>query len=682
MSEVVQIPVLGSRRAWALILAPVGGAFLVESDSAEADRHAEALWQLREGGEYEYEFPDSHLYFAKHDCVSPSVGHRYRGRIRTGNLVGRLKLDVVLDYTCEIVGHVEFEVTSWKLDYREDYQRMLGDIARRATDLVFSAQELVQQQVSVDRAVDSSTRYQRFAFLRAILESDRFTDALAKICAAPIRRLVNETHEIRPASVRRATPSVVRQFARANKKPRWITTEDRVETCDVDENRFVKYVLGTFSDFLREISEKAGPNERLLREAKALGERLDRVLAEPFFRQVSQLTRMPLGSTALQRREGYREILRAWMIWDAAAKLAWKNGEHVYAAGKKNVAALYEYWCYFKLLEVVQKLFHVSEEDLAKELIVSNDQGLTLSLKEGKRSPLHGTFAVPGNEGRYRRLAIEFSYNATFNRKGGGSWTFPMRPDYTIGFRPEGMELEEAVKHDLVTYVHFDAKYKFDEIESELGEMESGETDGTEDETPQQRAARDVKRVDVLKMHAYRDAIRRTGGAYVLYPGNQAKSPRRLYKEILPGLGAFPLSPSIDSSSEIERFLSDVAVHLCDRLTQWEEYRFQQHAVYASQTAVSMLQADAIPGLFKAVKASGLFVLPCDRYWASPTSVRWITIPDDNSEVAPHVVRVAPYGYRGTMSLMSLKSEHVAFVPLYAGYSGDSLVNVWKIQGE
>ena len=138
MSEVVQIPVLGSRRAWALILAPVGGAFLVESDSAEADRHAEALWQLREGGEYEYEFPDSHLYFAKHDCVSPSVGHLYRGRIRTGNLVGRLKLDVVLDYTCEIVGHVEFEVTSWKLDYREDYQRMLGDIARRATDLVFS----------------------------------------------------------------------------------------------------------------------------------------------------------------------------------------------------------------------------------------------------------------------------------------------------------------------------------------------------------------------------------------------------------------------------------------------------------------------------------------------------------------------------------------------------------------
>ena len=31
------------------------------------------------------------------------------------------------------------------------------------------------------------------------------------------------------------------------------------------------------------------------------------------------------------------------------------------------------------------------------------------------------------------------------------------------------------------------------------------------------------KNADLLKMHAYKDAIRRTGGAYVLYPGDKSK---------------------------------------------------------------------------------------------------------------------------------------------------------------
>lgn len=679
MSEVFQIPVLGARHVWALRIAPVRGAFLQEADAAESDRNAEARWQLREGDEYEYEFSDNRLLFAEHECVSPSVGHPHRGRIRTGNLVGRLMLDVLLDHTGGKVGFVEFEVTSRKLDYRADYRQMLDDIARRATDLLFSAQEQIHQQVTVDVAVDSSTLYQRFAFLRAILESDRFSDALAKICASPIRKLVDEEHEVRPACLRRVTPGVARQLARAGMHPRWVVTEDRVETCDVDENRFVKYVLGAFADFLREIAEKDASNEHLTREAKALGERLDRALAEPFFRHVSQLTRLPLGSTALQRREGYREILNAWTIWDAAAKLAWKNGEQVYAAGKKNVAALYEYWCYFKLLDVVQKLFHVSEEEIAKDLIVSNDQGLTLSLKEGKRSPLHGTFEVPGSQGRYRRLAIDFSYNETFNRRGGGSWTLPMRPDYTIAFRPEGMGLQAAVENDLVTYVHFDAKYKFDEIESELREIETGVTDGTEDETPQQRNERDVKRVDILKMHAYRDAIRRTGGAYVLYPGNTAKAPTRLYDEILPGLGAFPLSPSIDSSSEIERFLSDVAAHLCDRMSKWEEYKFQRHAVYSSSSQTTMLQADAIRGLYTAVKTSGIFPLPATRHLASPASVRWIAIPDDDPNLPPHVLRVAANGYRGTLNLAALKYGHPQFVDVPFGTRLDEQFLIWRL---
>ena len=51
------------------------------------------------------------------------------------------------------------------------------------------------------------------------------------------------------------------------------------------------------------------------------------------------------------------------------------------------------------------------------------------------------------------------------------------------------------------------------------------------------------KNADLLKMHTYNDAIRRTIGSYVLYPGESNLSDENesifsLYDEILPGVGA------------------------------------------------------------------------------------------------------------------------------------------------
>ena len=44
-------------------------------------------------------------------------------------------------------------------------------------------------------------------------------------------------------------------------------------------------------------------------------------------------------------------------------------------------------------------------------------------------------------------------------------------------------------------------------------------------------------------MHAYKDAIRRTGGAYILYPGTDNQNPLKGFHEIIPGLGAFAIRP-------------------------------------------------------------------------------------------------------------------------------------------
>lgn len=128
-----------------------------------------------------------------------------------------------------------------------------------------------------------------------------------------------------------------------------------------------------------------------------------------------------------------------------------------------------------------------------------------------------------------------------------------------------------------------------------------------------------------------------------------------------------------------ERFLSDVATHLCDRMTKWEEYNFQRHAVYSSAAPVTMIQADPIPGLYKAVKSSGIFPFPITRQLPAPTSVRWIAIPDDDPTQPPHVLRVAANGYRGTMNLMTVKFKYPHFGAVALPGDITSVFHLWSV---
>src|SRR5207237_3509490 len=83
------------------------------------------------------------------------------------------------------------------------------------------------------------------------------------------------------------------------------------------------------------------------------------------------------------------------------------------------------------------------------------------------------------------------------------------------------------------------------------------------------------RRDDLLKMHAYRDAIRRSAGAYVLFPGTSTPRSFREYLELIPGLGAFPLRPGDDSGrAALRRFIDDVLLHAADQATAEERKRF------------------------------------------------------------------------------------------------------------
>ena len=93
-----------------------------------------------------------------------------------------------------------------------------------------------------------------------------------------------------------------------------------------------------------------------------------------------------------------------------------------------------------------------------------------------------------------------------------------MQPDYTISIWPAEYSPQEAEQNELMVHVHFDAKYRVERLRDLLGDSKDDE-DFEKGAAPKDEVPTVAKYSDLMKMHAYRDAVRRTAGAYVLYPG-------------------------------------------------------------------------------------------------------------------------------------------------------------------
>ncbi len=296
-------------------------------------------------------------------------------------------------------------------------------------------------------------------------------------------------------------------------------------------------------------------------------------------------------------------------MFNLAAKLTWEGGDDVYDIEKRNVAVLYEYWLFFELLKIVENVLGIKP---GKNLIVDTNDQLGLQLKQGKYFPIKGIC-----EKHNRKLEVQFSYNRTFSGKNdypeGGSWTRSMRPDYTLSIWPAGIDDKEAEKQELITHIHFDAKYKIEKIIESIGEDESGdeekETENLNEEKKDQSKGT-FKRADLLKMHAYKDAIRRTGGAYILYPGKEKDTfKRKGFRELIPGLGAFQIRPSENKdngSKELEEFLEEVVNHFINRTSQREKTAYRIYDIHKEEPRKEDEVRDALPEAY-GVNRSFLF---------------------------------------------------------------------------
>lgn len=657
---------------------------LIEKEDAE--ENGEARYQLKEGYFYDYELSKS-VYFLGDpfdNIIQPHKRIPHIGRIAPNIYVGTLDIPILKNGTEEAVTKIQLEVQSSKSGYRDDYRDMLELITEKCTDLLLRANSPVSQHFAIDYTKDSQTLYQKFAFIKSVIGTEEFAEAIHRIVTAPVTKWTETTEEKDIRNARRFSNSSIKEILKGSKRnklpeshylngygittlPERITTQRKADSVDTPENRFIKHSLENFLKFSTDINNKAKEfgHKKIENESEVLIRELESQLHHSFFKDISRPTTLKLNSPVLQRKEGYREVLRVWLMFDLAAKLIWKGGDDVYSGGKKDIATLYEYWLFFKLLDLFQSIFEIEPKDIS-DLIKETPDGLNLQIKQGKFTALRGVYDS-GN----RKLNIRFNYNRSFSGKkhypDSGSWTTTLRPDYTLSFWPFGISETEAEKQELIVHIHFDAKYKIANLTDFL--EQTTENDLDKEKTENRKGI--YKNADMLKMHAYKDAIRRTGGAYVLYPGDKSIN-QKGFHEIIPGLGAFPVKPSKDNSGigELKAFILEVIEHFINRASQREKIAYRTFDIYKNPPESDNLLRELLPESYN----SNRDLIPDDTfilvgYYHSKEQYNWIK-------------RTGLYNFRmgsGTGSL-PLDRETVSARYLLLHTSGDTeSSDLWKI---
>lgn len=656
--KILQIPLDALESGLILTIYPEGNAALREIDILEAEEYSESRFQILEGNSYEYNFNKNNFQLSASisGIVIPSKRHSSSGRIVPNIYVGTLTLDILNITEDNAISKLDIEVLATKFNqkldksYRENYRFMLEDITDKCTELLMQINSPVHQTFEIDFDSNQNTIYQRFCFVQSILNNSDFTESVQIVISNPKTNWDegNEISDIR--KIRRVSNYALRQIisgtnrvglpvnhllqkSNINSVPLKINGYRKIENLDTPENRFIKHVLEVFKKFCEEcltvFTEKQ--LSKPIQEAQYLIHSLESQLNHIFFQNIKLPTSLKLNSPVLQKRSGYREILSRWLQFDLASKLIWKGGEDVYNVGKKDIASLYEYWLFFTLYDLIKEKFNIQsvnfDEQAYKHLIVPTSDGLNVMVKSGKHTALEGIYTK-----RNRNLKIKFSYNRTF--KGGnnyidaksGSWTAPLRPDYTLSVWANDFKEEEAEANESIVHIHFDAKYKitnfYQNVNPNLDGLEL-ELTLNQDELDERKGT--YKNIDLLKMHAYKDAIRRSGGAYILYPGAKEK-PFRGFHEIIPGLGAFSVNPSTNKYeiNELSRFIDSIIDHLLDRTSQREQLSDETYKIFKEPKLDDNVLHESIPEYIDSEKLNPNETIVIVGFYKSKEQLDWI----------------------------------------------------------
>ena len=472
--------------------------------------------------------------------------HILAGFINYKNEIGRSEIQIIYKVGKETrTFRFGFEVLSTKLDYHEHWRAIVEDIEREYRMLSLDYLRRTFHGFSPDQNGEHPDIVWWSVFEE---EQRKFMKACKSIVDRPRHRLHGEEVYLRADKLKQTPHNIENRLAEHRKEPAYLyRVEQQVQSNDTQENRFLKFALqqiGKRYEELRQRIEAVKTASETMKEAMlATSETLKRLQHHPFFRTVGRYKGMNQESMVLQRATGYSQVYRTWNL----LRRAYSLNDGLYRLQTKDIATLYEIWCFIEVSHIVKEQLHLENEDV----------------EHRNRMEMNGIFSWELGKGEHSRIlfrkdGVELA-ELVYNPKNAGEVndnvgmkdlvvpTVPQKPDIVL----------QLTKNDLLqgmrmTYL-FDAKYRID-----------GKDKGV-----------DVPPEDAInQMHRYRDAIyyrdyaanalkKEVIGGYILFPGDGEPDDvavSKFYKTIKEvNIGAFPLRPKdVENRKLLERFIAEL----------------------------------------------------------------------------------------------------------------------------
>ena len=487
-------------------------------------------------------------------------GHLY-GSLNFGNDIGKSCLDFRYDKNGESCAFVfEFEVFPVKLDYKNDLKSILQDIEEEYPEYVLDYLHKTYLNFKEKPSEVKGPEVVWWNIFRSIhLE---FLQACRRILSHPSRRLLACTEYRKADRICYFTPAGEEEFnVYRNDEKHQYRCISRNLSADTTENRFLKYVLerivGRYTGLIEYIQRKYSKklSEEAVREMKTVGDELKKYRSHPFFRTVGRFRGLRQESLILQRAPGYAVVLRDWMM----LKCAYVMLEGVHQMETKDIAHLYEVWCFIMLKKMIEQETGVSSDRVST---VQADGKFVFEFRKGTASRIQFI--------REDGSLVDLYYNPKFTREDGPSRlpdvvsvTVPQQPDIILRITRSDLHQDYTL-----TYL-FDAKYRL------KPDKEDQEVDLPPDDA-------------INQMHRYRDALffknkkqkneilkKEVIGGYVLFPGDgKAEEIRKQHYYLSAGevnIGAFPLCPHTDNQEVrelLKGFVGSLLVKSTDQVME------------------------------------------------------------------------------------------------------------------
>ena len=461
------------------------------------------------------------------------------GFLNYGNEIGRA--DMPIGYTVDGVQKrfvFSYDVVSAKLDYHNDWKEILKDI--EAEYRMLSLDYLRRTYHSIKEGQGESYDIIWWNIFSRLQE--QFLHTVHDIISRPRHRLKAIATYKRADQIRQFTPQLEQEFAEhRQEESRLYRVAEQQNTFNTPENRFLKHALLTIQKRYSSLATRVLSQEGNLADTRKkfiakTRDELNRLSRHPFFRTVGPYEGLKQESLVLQRDVHYSKVYRTFSILQKSFSL----NDGLYRMETKDIATLYEIWCFIQVEKVVKELTGTDPEQYS-------------------RTEMSGIFTYNLGKGEHSKIIfkkddvtlVELVYNPRHSDKddvkGIGdlvSKTVPQKPDIVLQLTKN--DLQEGMK---LTYL-FDAKYRL-------------EKDGGNDVPPDDA---------INQMHRYRDAIyyksrhederlkKEIIGGYVLFPGHMDKE-SHLYKSIGDenvNIGAFPMRPGDKQHELLSNFIKDL----------------------------------------------------------------------------------------------------------------------------